>query len=209
MADEQTADVGVDTQAGEGTPAGAMPAQESTAPAGPAGDVGAELERLRAALKTANREAQERRQKLDAYEKAEQQRQESALSEAEKLQKRIADAEARATAAEERARATLMRSAVQVAAVQMRFHDPADAIALADLSGVEIDGDGNVVGVEGALKALAKAKPHLLRQETPPPNINGQARTNSKQTLSDEDLHEQAAIYGVRPEFLRVATMRR
>ncbi len=44
--------------------------------------------------------------------------------------------------------------------------DPADALKLADLSGVEIDKDGTVTGMKEALDKLAKDKPHLVKAAT-------------------------------------------
>lgn len=41
--------------------------------------------------------------------------------------------------------------------------NPKAALKLADLSDVEIDDEGNVTGVEEALKALAKSDPYLLK----------------------------------------------
>ncbi len=43
-----------------------------------------------------------------------------------------------------------------------RFINPADAVALADLSKVKLGADGTVTGVSEALKALAESRPHLL-----------------------------------------------
>ena len=43
------------------------------------------------------------------------------------------------------------------------WHDPEDAMRLADLSDVEIEEDGTVVGLKEALKALARSKPHLIK----------------------------------------------
>ena len=57
-------------------------------------DVAAELDDTRKALAKANREAAQRRKKLETYEKADQERKEAELSEMEKLQKQLADREA-------------------------------------------------------------------------------------------------------------------
>jgi hypothetical protein len=43
------------------------------------------------------------------------------------------------------------------------WHDPDDALRLADLSEVEIDEDNLVIGLDEALKDLAKRKPHLIK----------------------------------------------
>jgi hypothetical protein len=100
---------------------------------------------------------------------------------------------------------TRIRHAVEMAAAAMRFHDPADAYALADLSTVEIADDGQVRNVDTVLKALAKAKPHLVKGAEPAPNVNAQNRTNGAVAMSDEDANRLAAIYGVRPEFVKRA----
>lgn len=63
-----------------------------------------------------------------------------------------------------------------LAANEFDWHDPADALRLADLSGVEIDpDDGTVTGVKDALKALAKSKPHLIKKvdKTDPKGSSG------------------------------------
>jgi uncharacterized coiled-coil protein SlyX len=53
-----------------------------------------------------------------------------------------------------------------LAANKYTWHDAADALRLADLSGVEIDPeDGSVTGLKEALDALAKSKPHLIKVE--------------------------------------------
>lgn len=57
--------------------------------------IAAELEDTRKALAKANREAAQRRKKLETYEKADQERKEAELSEMEKLQKQLADREAK------------------------------------------------------------------------------------------------------------------
>ncbi len=56
------------------------------------------------------------------------------------------------------------------------WHDPEDALRLADLSDVEIDDDGKVHGLEEAIKKLATKKPHLLK-----------AKGNRKTVSDDED----------------------
>lgn len=45
------------------------------------------------------------------------------------------------------------------------WHDPKAALKLADLSEVEVDEDGDVTGLDEALKKLAKAKPYLVKSE--------------------------------------------
>lgn len=53
-----------------------------------------------------------------------------------------------------------------------------DALKLADLSGVEVDEDGKVEGVEDAVKALVADKPFLLRAKKDPKQIGGASSKN-------------------------------
>ncbi|MBU5214949.1 scaffolding protein [Bacillus oleronius] len=59
----------------------------------------------------------------------------------------------------------LVNSEVKVLASELGFADWEDALALADLSQVKEDDKGNIAGVKEALEALAKKKPHLLKQK--------------------------------------------
>lgn len=52
-----------------------------------------------------------------------------------------------------------------LSANQFTWHDAGDALRLADLSDVEIEDDGTVVGLKEALTKLAREKPHLIKSE--------------------------------------------
>lgn len=65
---------------------------------------------------------------------------------------------------EERVRA-VMHASVAAAAMKEGFVDPDDAWAFVDTSALKVDESGKVTGVDEAIKALAKAKPHLLRKQ--------------------------------------------
>jgi len=52
-----------------------------------------------------------------------------------------------------------------LSANEFTWHDPEDALRLADMDGVEIDDDGKVIGLKDALKKLATSKPHLVKKE--------------------------------------------
>ena len=144
----------------DGAPDGGMPNGDGGQTA--AAELAAELERVKAALKTANSESASRRKRLEELEAAEADRAAAQLSEVEKAKKLAADAEAKAQAAE-RLRTAMVRNAVVVAASKLNFYDPEDAFRLADLGDAQVGEDGKVTGVEDALKALAKAKPHLVK----------------------------------------------
>lgn len=132
----------------------------------------AELERTRAALKAANKEAADRRKKLDDIEAQATARKEQELTEAQKAAARAEKAEQALQALEGRHRTTTINSAIRLAARTAGFVDPEDAVSLVDRSGLDIDDSDNVTGVEAAIKALAKTKPHLLNTKQPAPNIN-------------------------------------
>ncbi len=61
----------------------------------------------------------------------------------------------------EKANQKLVNAELKVFAAQLKFVDPQDAVALANRSEIQVDEEGNVTGAEDAVKALAKAKPHL------------------------------------------------
>lgn len=59
----------------------------------------------------------------------------------------------------------MLTADVKVIATELEFADWEDALALADLSEVEEDDNGNLIGVKEALEELAKNKPHLIKQK--------------------------------------------
>ncbi len=135
----------------------------------------AELERTRAALKTANKEAAERRKKLEEIESTEAKRKESELTEVQRAAKRAEEAEASLKQTKDRYRQNAIRNEIKLYAQNAGFVDTQDAIALADMSGVDFDeANDKVIGAKEAIDALAKAKPHLLKAPDKPqaPNIN-------------------------------------
>jgi DNA-binding helix-hairpin-helix protein with protein kinase domain len=64
-----------------------------------------------------------------------------------------------------------------------------DAFRLADLSAVTIDEDGNVVGIEDAIKTLVEHKPFLLAQAKKEPKPIGES-TNAKSDKSDKSAEQ-------------------
>lgn len=92
----------------------------------------------------------------------------------------------------------LVTSEVKVLANELGFADWEDALKLADLSDVKEDDNGNITGVKEALEALAKKKPHLLKQQTngtfgaPVPN-----NTNQGGTKNLEEIKKMAQSRGV------------
>lgn len=145
-----------------------------------------ELETLRAALRKANAEAADRRKKLEQMEAAEKRKADAQLSEVEQAKKRADEAEAKLEAMQSSMRDRAIRHAIEIEASKAGFADPSDAVALADISAVQYDDDGKVSGADAAVKALAKAKPHLVKAAQPPPNTNGRDGGKAQGPSMDE-----------------------
>ena len=176
---------------------------ETTATTEPtAQELAAELAKARDALKAANKEAADRRKKLDSYEVAEKERKEAELSEIDKLNKRLADAEAAKQAALTLANDRLIKSAFISAAAKVGAEFPDDAYLLADRSNVTIDDNGNVSGVAEAVKALVDGRRIPLASRTAP-SLNNGAGGGSTQTRSTQLSEAELAVarrMGVKPE---------
>lgn len=146
------------------------------------------------ALKTANGEAAERRKKLEAYEKADEERKAASLSELEKEKKRADDAEAREKAADARSKETSLRAAFENAAYKAGVAHPEDVYKLADQSAVSVDEDGKITGVTEAVKAVVDAGRVTMSASGPPPAPNldggaGSSHSTSRQTrLTSEEI---------------------
>jgi hypothetical protein len=78
------------------------------------------------------------------------------------FEKQVADAQAKAQAAETRANERLVKAEVKTLAVSMQIIDPDAAFLLIDRTNVKITDAGEVEGAKEALEALVKAKPYLV-----------------------------------------------
>lgn len=137
---------------------------------------------------------------LVELKKAEEERKKAQMSEQERLQterdealRKVSDVEAsvsaKVTAANQRLISAEFRTLAREANV------PADrmaaALKLADLSGAAVDDDGNISGVDAAVKALIDANPYLVAQAQPnpignPPPTSDPGRNKTKeQALAD------------------------
>lgn len=125
-------------------------------------------------LRAFEKQAKELQKQLDALKTAEDERKEKELSDVQKAEKKAQEAQAAKDALEQRYRTTAIKSAIRLAAATAGFVDPEDAVLnLANDPTIELDADDKVAGADAAVKALAKAKPHLLAATRPAaPNIN-------------------------------------
>ena len=140
----------------------------------------AELERTRLALKTANGESAARRKKLDEFEAREKKSKEAELSEQERLKAQLAEMQTAHEQARQEMATMRLRSAVEREAIKLGFKNPEDAYLLADMTGVEMDENGKVTGVESVLKELAKTRPYLVGADEKKPAPNTNARDAGK-----------------------------
>ena len=159
--------------------------------------VQAELERTRAALKTANKEAAERRKRLEEIEANEAKRKESELTEVQRAAQRADNAEASLKQVKDRYRTNAIRNEIKLYAQNAGFVDTQDAIALVDMSSVDFDeANDKVTGAKEAIDALAKAKPHLLKAEKPQaPNINSFGG-GAKPPITNEQIIQNKRLSG-------------
>lgn len=119
--------------------------------------------------------------KLEALELAEAERKKAELSEAERLAAELEEARNKAEEAEKAKTSALTAANQRLINAEFKTfardaNIPADRLAaalkLADLSGVTVDNEGNVVGAKQAVEALVADHPYLQAQ-TKPKSIGG------------------------------------
>lgn len=81
-----------------------------------------------------------------------------------------------------------------LAANTFQWHDPQDALRLADLRDVEIEEDGTVVGLKEALQKLAREKPHLIKTEVKDEPKNKSGSPNNGKRKGDTKKPDRAAL---------------
>lgn len=122
--------------------------------------------------------------KLAALEEAEAEREKAKLSETERLEaEKAAALQAAEEAKTERdnaltaANQRLIKAEFRAVARELNVRPDAldDAYKLADMTGVSVDDEGNIVGVGDVVKALLTTKPYLAEQAKPQPKPIGSA----------------------------------
>jgi len=163
----------------------------------------AELARTAAALSTANSEAATNRRELKKLREAEEARQQAAMSDLEKANKRAEDAEKREKDALEQAKTAALKAAFENAAYKAGAAHPEDVYLLADQSTVTIDENGRISGVAEAVKALVDAGRVPMSTRSTAPGLDGGAGGNgdrSKSVKLTADELEAAKLMNVSPE---------
>ncbi len=172
-------------------------------------DALAALERTSRALKDANKEAADRRKRLDALEKAEADRQAAQLSETDKLKADKQKVENDLKAAKEALNQARLRQAFSTAARKLEkpfisVDAEEDGFRLADLSALEIGDDGTIKGIDDVLKDLGKNKAYLFGQQSQtqnpksPPEIDATRKGSGSAGTTDEMVAKkrQSSQYG-------------
>lgn len=172
--DTQTQDKANPTTTTNGTSGGSGGAGGTTTNTPTLEQLQEELTKAQAALKEVNSESAKRRKRLDELEKAETERQQAQLSETEKLTQERDRYKAELEKAQSDAAERTKRHAVEMAAKDAKFAKPAHyvhaLIAAAGLK-VEIGDDGEVTGIDAAIKKLQADMPELFEKPSdPPPN---------------------------------------
>jgi hypothetical protein len=139
-------------------------------------------------------ETDEKLKRLEEFEKAEEERKKAAMSEAEKLKaekeeadKKAQEAADQAKKAQETANQRIINTEIRSIARSLNANDPNDVLALLDKTGIEMDDEGNVKGVEDALKALKESKPWMFKQ------VVGADASGGSKPLSHPNVNELAA----------------
>lgn len=108
-------------------------------------------------------EAASLRKRLKSFEDEKAAAEEARLSESERLQKRLADAERDRDDATRALQEQRVTSAIVTSATKFGFNDPEDAIRQIDHASIEFGSDGAPTNVDGLLEAIARAKPYFVR----------------------------------------------
>ena len=165
-------------------------------------ELAAKLQQARDALKVANFEAAQRRFKLDEYEKAEKDRADAQLSEMDKLNKRLAEAETARQQALQTANDRLIKAAFVAEAAKHNIEYPEDAFLLADKTNVAVDESGNVSGVAETVKTLVDGKRLPLRNRAVASLDAGAGSTSNGQRFTALNEAELAIArrLGIKPD---------
>jgi hypothetical protein len=137
-------------------------------------------------------ELKARSEKLGEMEQAQ-------LTEAQRLEARVADAEKQASDAQQQVSQAMIASEVKVRATQMGVVDPDAAFLLLDKKNVTYSATDGVAGVDDALTQLLEDKPYL-RSGGRTPNLNPETGQATPPTRLTADQREAARLMGLTDE---------
>ena len=144
-------------------------------------------------IKALRKENAKWRTQLRSTEEQQQAKAKAEMTELERLQTELREAQDARTRAEQARLQTAVKSQVIAAAAKAGYNDPEDAYRMIDPSTLDVDDDGAVGGLDEAVKTLLKSKPYLAKQATgtysPTNPAGGASRENDQARL--------ARIYGM------------
>lgn len=117
----------------------------------------------------------ERAKKADQYESEKEAAETQRLVEEKKFQELADKEKLRADELEAKYKAESLNNRITVAAAKLGVTDPADVLALLDRSGISVDGEGNITGVDEAVAKLLESKPYLKGDSSSAPNLGSGA----------------------------------
>ena len=109
-------------------------------------------------------------------------------------------AEAKAAEREAAANARVIKAELKAHAIKAGIVD-VDALALADVSGVKFNEQGDVEGADAVIEALKKSKPYLFAQttaSTEPAPKGGAAKPKSARDMTQDEFKREMAARGIR-----------
>ncbi|WP_186365651.1 Clp protease ClpB [Bacillus altitudinis] len=158
------------------------------------------------------------KEKLAAYEKAEQEKADAEMTELDRIKKELeAKAEVEQTLTQQiedlkkAGEQEKITNAFIKAATSESIAYIDDALRLADLSGVSVE-DGKVVGVESVVKALVEEKPFLIAQKPKPIGQSTNSGTDKIDKTPDQlikEAEEKARKSGRTEDRAAVAQLKR
>lgn len=178
-----------------------MSEHQDPAPAGdpnpaPAGETGSQSREsgndgLAAELRIARKQLKEAQAKITSFESAASESERAKLGEVDRYKAEAADWKAKFESATTRSESLLKSSAFRFAAHQAGVVNVEDALKLADLSEVVVDGD-QVHGVDAALKSLLKGRQYLLGRTAPATSNGGGNPGTGAPELTKEQLRKMS-----------------
>lgn len=162
-------------------------------------------------VKKLRSEAAENRRKLRDLETRVKAEDDKKLSETERMQKRLAELEKEAEQLKQDRQERTVRYETMLAAGKLNIVDPDAAFRLMDASALEFDENGSPTNVEKVLQGLIKARPYLVKPVSSPDINAGEGRgagSGAGPGLSEAQIQEYAARFGVKAEFFKPENMR-
>ena len=142
------------------------------------------------------KESKGRRIKLEKVEKAAAEKKKAEMSDLEKSQARVKELEGKQGDLEAKIKTGKLQTAIERAATKLEFERPDFAYKLIDLELVEVQDDGEITGIDKALKKLAKDAPGLIKKGKKPDLESEETGTGKDLKLDEAEIRSE---FGLKP----------